>query len=277
MRSLPAWTAWCLRAVTLGTALFLAGCAGWGWRPASGPGEAVRPRVVDRQEWESEKAHLRYGYPSLDGRFVYRPGYVLCADPQTKNARWIAFSMSATPPPTPDPKRVLRPDPELLKGERSETIDYENRAYVAGLLVPETSPAEGPAAMTERAYLSVRAPLDPSVAASLWPSLLDRVRTIGRGREVRVCVGPVYLGELQWIGPSRVAVPSHVFAVAQTGSAADGDLTIAAFMVPNAPYSPIHLDRFAVSVDHIENLTDLDFLPDLEDGLESAVESQWPT
>lgn len=264
-------------ALTILSALFMAGCAGlWGSR-SDHPGEAVRPRAISRQEWESERLHIRYGYPSVRGRFVYRRPYVAAVDPETKNPSWIAFRLD--PAPIDDgavEPLETRADPLLLKGERSEPIDYDGRAQVPGRLLPGIA-APDVAQATEASYLSARVPMEPSVDASLWPALLTRLKSYGQDlRPVHVIAGPVYLGEPQWIGPSRVQIPSHLFAVAYWGSVADRDLVVAAYMVPNAPYSPVLLDRFAVSVDHIENLTDLDLFPELDDETQSALEGQWP-
>lgn len=266
-----------VRVLTVFAALFLAGCAGlWGSR-SDHPGEAVRPRAISRQEWESERSHIRYGYPSLRGRFVYRQTYVAAVDPETKNPSWIAFRLD---PSAVDDGTATRPeihaDPLMLKGERSEPIDYQGRTQVPGRLLPSVT-GRKEAQETETSYLSAYVPMEPSVDASLWPALLSHLRAHGSGqRPVHVIAGPAYLGEPQWIGPSRVQIPSHLFAVAYWGSVADRDLVVAAYIVPNAPYSPVLLDRFAVSVDHIENLTDLDLFPELDDDTESALEGQWP-
>lgn len=264
------------RALVMLCALFLTGCAGlWGSR-SDQPGEAARPRTISRQEWESERLHIRYGYPSTRGRFVYRNSYVAAADPETKNPAWIAFRLEPASARFGADPGAPSADPELLKGERAEPIDYEGRPWVPGRLLPAPS-VEGSVRTAGSAYLSTHLPMEPSVDGSLWPALLSRLTSYAKGGDpVWVIAGPVYLGEPQWIGPSRVQVPSHLFAVAFWGSAADGDLVVAAYMVPNAAYSPVHLDRFAVSVDHIENLTDLDFFPDLGEEVESALEAQWP-
>jgi endonuclease G len=53
----------------------------------------------------------------------------------------------------------------------------------------------------------------------------------------------------------------------------DIDIKAIAFLIPNTK-SAKELSKFVCSVDHIEELTGIDFFPELPDSIESVVERQ---
>ena len=96
--------------------------------------------------------------------------------------------------------------------------------------------------------------------------------------EVWVVTGPVFQGEMKKLD-SGVPVPSAYYKIIVDER--HGELRALAFVVPRyvPPYTRIK--TCLVSIDEIEQLTDIDFFPALPEDIEAELESQratrfWP-
>lgn len=93
-------------------------------------------------------------------------------------------------------------------------------------------------------------------------------------------VGEYPNGRQRKIGPNKIWVPTHFYKII-LGYDFDGTLLTWAFLMPHRiPVLPGKVVDYAVSIDSVETLTNLDFFPDLPDDIESDLESSvntnWP-
>ena len=87
---------------------------------------------------------------------------------------------------------------------------------------------------------------------------------------VFVVRGGVLKGNMKTIGSEHVAVPNEFYKVLiDTNS---GKVKMIAFLMPHVNSNKPLYD-FVVSVDEIEELTGIDFFPELEDTLENKLEA----
>lgn len=233
--------------------------------------------------------HVRWGYPGGDCTLLVKEHYVICHDDVNRVADWVAYrltreNLEGDVARTDD----FRPDPELSPGERSELVDYRRSGYDRGHMAPAGSFKRSRTAMSETFLLSNMAPQRPNLNRRIWRSLEENVRSLARAHgSVWVFTGALYVDDdgnpvqpPTFIGPNRVAVPTHFFK-AILCEHATGEVEMFAFLMPHqlGPLSGQPID-YLVSVDEVEALSSLDFfsaLPDTqEDQLEESVATNWP-
>ena len=120
-------------------------------------------------------------------------------------------------------------------------------------------------AMYESFYMSNISPQVPGFNRGVWKNLESQVRNWAREKDsLYVITGPVLQQIDTFIGENQVGVPGYYFKVLVDLSPPDH--SIIAFLLPNAVLSG-NLDRFAVTVDSLEQFTGYDFFamaPDQE-------------
>ena len=160
--------------------------------------------------------------------------------------------------------------------------DYTHSGYDRGHMAPNYGIATryGPEAQKETFLMSNIIPQNPVVNRHLWKDLEMRVaKRYGHYfGEVWVVTGPVFQGEIKKLD-SGVPVPSAYYKIIVDER--NGELRVLAFMVPRnvPPYTRIK--TCLVSIDEIEQLTDLNFFPGLPAEAEAELESEratrlWP-
>src|SRR3990167_122318 len=107
----------------------------------------------------SEKEHLKHGYPSKEGVILYRQGYVLSYNTETKVANWAAYHLSDEYLNGAEERSDdFRADEEIPEGKRSELKDYERSGYDRGLLVLSANIKKSEEIKPESFFLTNRAP-----------------------------------------------------------------------------------------------------------------------
>ena len=225
--------------------------------------------------------HVQYGAPSQSPVLLCRKGYALSHNGDYKVAGWVAYLLTReSVHGTQKRSNDFRADPDLEQDQRSEPRDYRNSGYDKGHLAPAESMASSPQTMSESFLMSNMAPqVGVGFNRHIWAQLEGRVRDWARERgELYVVTGPVYApAPEKRIGPNQVAVPTHFYKVLFDPQKVEA----LAFLLPNADLRGDDLTKFLTSIDHIEELTGLDFLSTLEDAvetvLEASVSQMWPT
>ena len=227
----------------------------------------------------ADNEHILYGLPDSDCRLLYRKGYVLCYNGETKVADWASYHLT---------KEYLvsgvsrsnnfRPDRDLVKGMRSELLDYRGSGYDRGHLVPAADMARETLTMSESFLLSNMAPQRPSFNRGIWKVLESKVRNLGRDNSgLYVITGSLFMDadSQKTIGSNEVYVPSHFYKIIVAGNRNDPEnLKAIAFIIPNASFPSSQLNSFIVTIDKVEEESGLDFLSDLDDSIENTLESE---
>jgi endonuclease G, mitochondrial len=166
----------------------------------------------------------------------------------------------------------FRPDPDLAPDQQAQVSDYSHSGYIPGQLLPAASMRWSARAMSESFLLSNTAPRTDSMNNGIWNTLEQKVRdrVDSRGK-LYVVSGNIYnSSNPKTIGPDHVAVPSAFYKVIFDPIQVD---TIA-FIIPNRKESPLDLPKFITSVNKVEQETGLDFLPNIDDPVESLIEAR---
>jgi endonuclease G len=126
-------------------------------------------------------------------------------------------------------------------------------------------------AMKESFYLSNICPQNPNLNGGVWKDLEEQVRDLAsqKGRIFVVC-GPIVNDTSNTIGENKVVVPQAFFKVLLHEE--DGEIHTIGFVYENiSGRKP--MASYAMSVDEVEEITDIDFFCSLPDKIERRSEA----
>jgi endonuclease G len=130
-------------------------------------------------------------------------------------------------------------------------------------------------AMDESFYLSNICPQNHNLNSGDWEKLEERVRSWATGNgNIYVVCGPIVSEHPQTIGYNQVAVPDAFFKVLLRNE--NGNWSAIAFLFANQSGKK-KLSTYAMSVEKIQTITEIDFFPALPDDIEGIIESQLDT
>jgi endonuclease G len=208
-------------------------------------------------------------------RVLSNIGYVAGYSDALGNPLWAAYRVEdielnqASPP---------RPDgfvPDLRTVARIEPQAYNNSGYDRGHMAPNYAIATryGEHAQEETFQMSNICPQRHALNAGVWKQLEQRIATnyAGRFGEVWVVAGPVFGAKPEKLR-RRVAIPESFYMIVVDES--DGRVRAEAFIFPQEAPASMRMDDCLTSIDEVERRTGLDFLGDLPDEAENALEAK---
>jgi endonuclease G len=219
------------------------------------------PRLKER---ESYLHHLAYG-------FVY--------DETHEQAKWIAYCLTKSEASgTIERSDHFVEDPIVSSGTATDA-DYAKSGYDRGHLAPAADMRWSTKTMEESFYYSNMSPQLPAFNRGIWKKLEEKVRDWAVELDsILIVTGPILTPNLPTIGANKVSIPAYYFKaiVEFKGSKSKG----IAFVLPNQG-SKLPLMEFAISINELEKLTNIDFFYQIEDKLENTLESTicktcWP-
>jgi endonuclease G len=157
------------------------------------------------------------------------------------------------------------------------TSEYVRSGYDRGHLAPNyaISVCHGEEAQRETFLLSNIVPQRHALNAGLWKDMEQRImkRYVARYGTVWVQVGPVFPDPpAQRFG--RIPVPSAFWMViAEYDETARGVRAIAYLVPHEEKWRDVELTRYVVSIRRVEELTGLDFFPQLPPAVQQRLES----
>jgi len=230
----------------------------------------------------SDDNHLFWGIVGDTGTVLDKECFIINHNDEGKIPAWVAYYLSVenlagSAERTDD----FRPDPELAESLRAELADYRGSGYDRGHNAPAACFKRSEAAMSATFLLSNMSPQTPLLNRGKWRQLEQYIRDITEGAGAAwIFTGNLFLdGDSQavspavFIGPGRVAVPTHCFKAILTITP-DSVFSAEAFLLPNV-FDSIDGDRidYALPVDRLEELSGYDFFPLLPDSIEATIET----
>lgn len=207
--------------------------------------------------------------PKSVGEVIKHTYYTLAYSEDNEQAYWVYYELTpelinGTQSRTDD----FRADP-LVSTVSASLEDYKGSGYDRGHLCPAGDMKLNKTAMSETFYLSNMSPQVAGFNRGIWSTLEDQVRDWAlKYSKLYVVTGPIFKDNLGEIGTDKVTVPGYYYKVLF-----DGKDRMIGFVLPNAKgTNPIEF--YAVSIDSIEDLTGIDFFPELDDQWENQLENQ---
>ena len=207
--------------------------------------------------------------PKSNGEIVKHSYYTLSYLEEFEQAEWVYYVL--TPEMlkgNTDRTNNFRADPKISTGS-AQLTDYKNSGFDRGHLVPAGDMKVNHLAMSESFYMSNMSPQSISFNRGIWKKLEILLREWANKEKIHIVIGGILENGLPEIGPNGVDVPKYFYKVVY---APENDKMIA-FVLPNEKGQK-KLSEYAVSVDRVEELTDINFFPQLTDEIEAKLEEK---
>lgn len=197
--------------------------------------------------------------------------YTVSYNPDWKIPNWVAYELTKDKVDGTVPRcNTFMRDPEVSYYQSASTLDYKDSEWDRGHMVPAGDMKWSEQAMKESFYLSNICPQNKNLNSGIWNDLEQQIRELARQKErIYIVCGPIVSKHPKRIGINKVAVPDAFFKVLLQNE--DGEWSAIAFMFANeSGRKP--LSTYAMSVEDIQIITDIDFFPALPDSIEQRVE-----
>jgi endonuclease G len=206
-------------------------------------------------------------------QIITHTGYTVSYNSDWKTPNWVAYELTKEEVEGSVPRYdTFLPDPEVSYENSATTGDYSKSGWDRGHMAPAGDMKWSEQAMKESFYLSNICPQNKNLNGGVWNDLEIQVRELARQKgKIYVVCGPIMSKNPKTIGTNKVAIPDAFFKVLLQN---DNDNWYAiAFMYANkSGRKP--LSTYAMSVEDIQMITDIDFFPALPDSIEQQAESE---
>lgn len=237
----------------------------------------VNSSVKERQLTVSDsiKNFAKTFYPKFKKKeqVVKHLGYTLCYDENYEQAKWVAYRLTAGMCNNNEEERTddFREDKAIKTGSAIPE-DYKKSGYDRGHLCPAGDMAWSEIAMSESFYMSNMSPQTPKFNRGIWKTLESQVREWAKKEEeLYIVTAGVLEKGLPTIGDkNKVAIPKYYYKIVL--DVFGKEKKAIAFVMPNEGSKQSIFD-FAVSIDSVERLTQINFFPALPDAIENNLES----
>lgn len=211
---------------------------------------------------------------STKSQVIEHIGYTVSYNEQRRNPNWVAYELTAEEVDGTEPRgSKFVPDPSVT-GRQAVDNDYKNSGWDRGHLAPAADMKWSEQAMDESFYLSNISPQNGNLNRGVWKSIEELTRdNAQRYGEILVVTGPVFTNKkgLGSIGNNDVHIPNAFYKVLL---AYDNGYKGIGFYCENKAGKK-KLDKYAKSIDEIEDITGIDFFHLLPDDIESTAESRF--
>jgi len=200
--------------------------------------------------------------------------YELSYNEKYEVANWVAYTIDKEDIyGDASRKDDFRVDPKVPTGSAT-LADYKGSGYDRGHLLPSAARKATKDDQSETFYMSNMSMQAPSFNRGVWKYLEETVRTFAdQNGKVYVVSGPVLTdGPYETLGDDKVAIPHEFYKVVLVYN--EDTVKGIGFIIPNEKTDKDPVD-FAVSIDTVEDMTHLDFYPNLPDTIEDKVEKDF--
>lgn len=211
----------------------------------------------------------------VEFRMLTNKAYAVGYSDALGNPVWAAYrvqDLAKIPTPAARPEKF---EVDRRTVARIAPDDYANSGYDRGHLAPNYAIAtrHGAAAQRETFLMSNITPQKHALNAGIWKELEMKIATSYPARygEVWVLTGPIFGAQPRELRRG-VQIPEAFFMIVVDEN--EGKLRTLAFIVPQEAPSTADPKKYLATIDEIQRRTGLDFLSELDDVSERAVEAQ---
>lgn len=205
-------------------------------------------------------------------RIITHKGFTLSYNYDWKIPNWVAYELTDIEVKGEVPRYdKFKPDPMVPQNVSAHTNDYKHSGYDRGHMAPAADMKWDEQAMRESFYLSNICPQNPNLNGGVWKDLEEQVRELAsqKGKIFVIC-GPIVNDTSKTIGENKVVVPQAFFKVLLQEE--NNELHTIGFVYENiSGRKP--MSTYAMTVDEVEEMTNIDFFPSLPNKIEKKVEA----
>lgn len=226
--------------------------------------------TVEAGQHEKQETNTYFLPTSTTGQVIHHEYYSLSYAERHEQAEWIAYELKKGQVQNQNFKRPYFEVDPAVKTKSAHWRNYKNSGYDRGHLCPAADREFSLEAYNETFLTSNISPQEHNFNAGVWNKLEQQVRRWAKQYDgVFVVTGGILNDPIDYIGGEKVSVP-HAFYKIVYDNRKDG-INMIAFLMPHQE-STASLKQFVVSVDTLENLTGIDFFPELDDDQETRLE-----
>lgn len=211
---------------------------------------------------------------STTNQIIHHDYYSLSYSETHEQSEWVAYELEKVYITSKNFKRpYFNQDPKVTT-QSADWKNFKNTGYDKGHLVPAGDMKFSEEAYEDTFFTSNASPQLSTFNNGIWNRLEQKVRYWAQKYDgIYVITRGVLEAELRNIGNEEVAVPNYFYKVLLDIENEKKQVKMIAFLVPHeASNRPLY--EFVVSVDELEQLTGIDFFPNLPDGVEINLESK---
>jgi endonuclease G len=236
------------------------------------------------QERQHQDMYTWQGVPTWEAlsltsfhRVLRNDGYLVGWSDVRVNPLWVSYQVAAVDDTRIGSRPDFRPDWRTLWPVGTDS--YSGSGYDRGHLAPNYAIAavHGRSAQLDTFYMSNMTPQRPNLNRRLWQRLEEAVMDhfAPRFDRLQIITGPVFPDNLMDNVFNRVGLVEVPEAFYKIIVAPHDEAPLAlAFIMPQDVRGNEPLDDYLVSIDDIEARTGLDFFHELNDNVESVLESE---
>ena len=199
-------------------------------------------------------------------------GFTLLYSEEHEQARWVAYVLDMSKPyKVAERGNRFYVDTNIKTGS-ANPADYKNSGFDRGHLAPAADMSWSETSMRESFFFSNMSPQRPDFNRGIWNKLEQQVRNWAHTHQrLYVVTGPVLHPGLPSIGPNKVSVPTYYYKalLVYTDSLVQG----IGFILPNQK-GEHPIIKYAVSIDSVEQISGINFYPQLTTLGADSVEAQ---
>jgi endonuclease G len=230
--------------------------------------QSTTPSISD----EVFSTDFNYLPSSTTNQIIEHQFYTLSYSELHEQAEWVAYELKKEYISSRNLKRPYFNQDAKVETKSADWRNYKNSGYDKGHLVPAGDMKFSEDAFTDTFFTSNISPQLASFNNGVWNRLEQKVRYWAEKYDgIYVIAGGVLESELRTIGEEEVAVPNYFYKVLLDTDETTNHVKMIAFLVPHeGSNQPLY--EFVVSVDELEQLTGIDFFPNISNQLETELE-----
>ena len=209
-------------------------------------------------------------------RTLRNDGFILGYSDLRGNPLWVSYRLEKIPPKAP---RYKRPDRFSQDWRALNFVDhssYTGSGYDRGHMAPNyaISRLYGKEAQLDTFKMTNITPQKPKLNQETWRQLeeLEADRFTKKFQTVWVYTGPVFDKEKERLKSDvRIEIPDAFYKIYIGLNPGESPKALA-LVIPQDVYPGLELAAYLVSIDDVEIITGLDFLPDMDDKDEAYLE-----
>ena len=216
---------------------------------------------------------FNYAPSSTTGVIIKHSGYQLSYSEKHEQAEWVAYSLHKNDIVYTNHERPFFINDPKVRTQSADWRSYKNSGYDKGHLCPAGDKRYSKKAHDETFFTSNITPQKHDFNAGIWNKLEQKTRYWAKKyHHLYVITGGVLEPNLKTIGngKNKVSVPNKFYKILLDYT--EPEIKAIAFLMPHQD-SAKPLSSFVVSIDSIEQLTGIDFFPQLPDSIENKLEA----
>jgi len=208
---------------------------------------------------------------STTGQIIHHKYYTLSYSEKHEQAEWVAYNLNAAHIASSNFKRPYFEKDPKVKTQSAHYKNYSNSGYDKGHLCPAGDRKFSKFAHDETFLTSNISPQEHQFNAGIWNRLEQKTRYWAtKYKSLYVITGGILEDSSKSIGSEKVTVPTNFYKIILDFH--EPEIKAIAFLIPHED-SEKALYKFVTSIDNIEEITGIDFFPEIEDTLENKLEA----